>query len=274
MNEARARRQGEYSTNPKGKPGRPKKVTPDYPPGVSVGELSPLFDFSRKPWLVLAATLRQLIVAHNILKWTKTAANWANRETGRHLRVLDAACGYGEQYTLLRDARRTKGTSFTYIGVELDQEKVAVARLLRRNIDVREMDVLNISSLDEEPFDVVISADTLEHLTKPDGIDYFQQLVDAVATNGIIVMTVPTPNHHNKTHKYHLYEWSRGELLNLVEDSGLLILDEFTLFSHKREWDAVFDPQGRLPVDIVRPVASCALNEIEGTTQMVIAEKL
>lgn len=274
MNEARARRQGEYSTEPKQRgPGRPKKVIPDYPPGVSVGELSPLFDFSRKPWLMLAGALRQLTVAWTVQYHTETNAAWKRK--GRELKILDAACGYGELYTLLRDARRAPGTVYNYIGIDLDQEKLAVARLLRKNIDVREMDVRGVLAgmLPERPFDVIVSSETLEHVQREEGIQLVNDFYSLLKDGGLLVMTVPTPlNSLRAKRPFHMYEWEEKELLDLVRNVGFKVIDYYQLFVPEKYWE--IDVQKRLPQEVIRPAASAMLvAPPEGSVTMVVAEK-
>ena len=262
MNEARARRQGEYGTS-KG----------ELPPGVSVGELSPLFDFSRKPWLMLGQTLRQFVVAWTVLRHTKSNASWANRETGREWNLLDAACGYGELYTLLRDARKTKGAKFHYTGVDLDQEKLAVARLLRKAINVHELDIRLIDGLDEQPFDVVVSSETLEHLDKSDGVYFLQLIWEVLKPGGLLVMTVPTPKFSERTkHKYHLYEWPRRELLDELLHLEFDVLEHWPILLHKNDWPDELK-HNRIPSDIVRPTAGVLSVTEEGMSTMVVARK-
>lgn len=276
MNEARARRKGEYSTERKRGPGRPKKVIPDYPPGVSVGELSPLFDFSRKPWLLLQATLRQLVTAYTVLEWTHTRYQWTNAKLtqGYRLHVLDAACGYGELYTLLRDYRKVKGVQLDYLGVDLDREKLEVARLLRPNIDVREMNVLDIERLPQAPFNVVVSGETLEHLEQEDGKRFILSMVNVLEPGGILVLTSQSPEHGAKKRQYHLYEWPREEVLDFTSFLPLRLLDEFPVLLLQKHWlESMSELTKRVPADMVRPVAAAMMSGLEGSSNLFVFEK-
>lgn len=247
----------------------------EYPPGVTLTEKSPLFDLSRSPWMLFQATQRQFIVAHNVMKWAgmaPTAFNTRNNQ-GRRYSVLDAACGYGEQFTLLQEARKVKGMKLDYVGVELHRYKVEVAKRLRRTIQVYAMNVLDIRELKEQPFDVVISSETIEHLTFEDGVEYYNAMVDVMRPGGILVMTAPTPLYGQGKRPYHLHEWPMAELIELVE-TRLKILDSFAVFAHKKDWTGPFDEHNRLPVNTTRPVASVHLEGVEGSTTLVVAKRL
>lgn len=279
MNRARAHRFGEHGTeNPTpGKAGRPpaelQEIVKDWPPGVTVGELSPLFDISRKPWLLLGQFLRQFQVAHTVLKHTGCLPGW--KVTGQELRILDAAAGYGELYTLLRDARRAPGTVIEYIGVDLDDNKVDVGTVLRPNIDLRVLNVLDIPDLGDERFNVVVSSETLEHLEHRDGMKFIGRINRVLEPNGLLVLTCPTPAmSERKKHPHHLYEWERIELVSAVKSAGFNIIDQYPLMSHERDWELAPQAAERLPNDIVRPTASALLSVAEGTGTMLVARKV
>lgn len=278
MNKARAALAGEYTTqDPKPAPvGRPPlelgATEKDYPPGVSVGELSPLFDISRKPWLLLSSLLRQYAVAYSVLKYTACLPGW--RHQGRRLRVLDAACGYGEMYTLLRDARRAPGTEIKYTGIDLDVDKLEVARMLRPNIDVREMDLLEIGATWIGVFDVIICVETLEHLYRDEGMQVIRQFHSALKEPGWLVMTVPTPDLSiRRKHKHHMYEWPRDELLGALRETRFSVVDHWPILSHERDWDFDSRQLDRLPNDLLRPAMGAMLSVPEGMCTMVIATK-
>lgn len=278
MNKARAALAGEYTTeDPKPAPvGRPpaelQATKKDYPAGVSVGELSPLFDISRKPWLLLSSLLRQYTVAYTVLKYTGCLPGW--KVEGRPLRILDVACGYGELYTLLRDARRAPGTEINYVGVDLDADKLEVAKILRPNIKVREMDALEIGQFGEQTADVIVSSETLEHLYREEGHRLLGLFYQVLKEKGILVMTVPTPQFsERRKHKHHMYEWPKDELLGGLREKRLSILEHYPILSHERDWETTPQQVERLPNDILRPAMSAALSVPEGTCTLVVATR-
>lgn len=270
MKYSRASRYGEYSTE------EGHTQNPGYPPGVSLGEMSPLFDFSRKPWLLLSDVLRQMIVAHTVVLWTDQRAIWSNKGKGREFTLLDAACGYGELYTLLRDARKVSGSKFNYLGVDLDPDKIAVGRVLRPGADLRVLDVRNIAKLTDVDWDIIVSSETLEHLTKDEGIEFLEQAAQIIAPDGLLILTVPTPQMSIRAKRpFHQYEWPRDELMAEVELAGFQILDEWPLSVHKNDWD--IDVIDRLPHDITRPTAGALLDHpkgIEGIVTLIVAKEV
>lgn len=265
MKLSRASKYGEYSTE------AGHTANKGYPPGVSCGELSPLFDFSRKPWLLLGDTLRLLTLAHTVLHWTELTPVWGNKGKGRTVKLLDVACGYGELYTLLRDARKVKGGNFDYLGIDLDVEKVMVGNTLRPGANLETMDLNRIWALPSD-WDVVVSGDTLEHVTREEGVDFIDNVAGIVKPDGLFILTVPTPAMSIRaTRKFHVFEWPRTELIAELELAGFIVLDDFPIMLHANDWD--IDVGKRLPTDIVRPTAGALRPGTEGVNTLVVARR-
>lgn len=72
-----------------------------------------------------------------------------------------------------------------------------------------------------EKFDVIISADTLEHVQSPQG--YFDFIAKHLSSDGIALVTFPNESEE----KHHGVTWfkNKKELFDLVDSSGLKVLD-------------------------------------------------
>jgi len=72
-----------------------------------------------------------------------------------------------------------------------------------------------------EKFDVIFSADTLEHVSSPKG--YFNFIEKHLTQNGIALVTFP--NESPKRHHGILWFNSKSELIEIIDSSGLKVLD-------------------------------------------------
>lgn len=117
-------------------------------------------------------------------------------------RVLDVACGIGYGAHILA----THAPRHTYRGV--DRDGVDVRFLQYGWFTHANLDVWN----PEEPFDVAITFETLEHLTNP------QHLVDVVKqATRLVLVSVPTvPTKH--FNEYHLHDFTVDDVLTMFAD--------------------------------------------------------
>lgn len=223
--------QGERGNKSSHRIDQAQREAENYPAGVSE-ELSPLFDFSTNPWMLYRSMVRQMIVVHNLIKHLEID------KEGRPVSLLDAACGYGEVFSYLRSYRLAKGTRIKYVGVDLDKDKIAIAKELRTTIDCRVWDVLEVDKLPEAPFDAVVSSETLEHLPLRLGVEFLLKIHKVTKLGGCFILTCPTPGmSRRRKNPYHLHEWEHQELLEVLEKIGWKVMDHFLTDVHSRYWE-------------------------------------
>lgn len=154
--------------------------------------------------------LRHFIVAHLVNVYGKL------QEENRLVRILDVACGFGEQLHILKTNRVGAGTRLAYTGLDVDPRKRARAVELNPSIDYRLGDITtSFWSMVDRRYDVVISTETLEHLRKEDGQKFLENCMSVVAPGGHMILTCPNPNLH-RDNPWHLYEWPREELAAFI----------------------------------------------------------
>lgn len=174
--------------------------------------------------------------------------------SGQPARVLDVGCGAGQMKGLLEGTLpRTK-----WFGVEPDQDLAREARaagyeIVEGGVDDPEA-LAALSSF--APFDLIICADVLEHLSKPD--EALSNVVNLLNANGRVVTSIPNVRHistfislgllgtwpardrgiHDRTH---LRFFARKDILRLGKSAGLnLIREKRNLrLSESRAWTLV-----------------------------------
>ena len=238
----------------------------EYEQGVSV-EMSPLFDFSKEPWMLLHVLMNQLVMAHLVMKYT------GMEDYEVDCTVLDVGAGYGELYTLLRRARKAKGVSFTYIGVDVDKDKAIIARQLRPEIDYRVLDMRKLTELEDTPVDCVACIGVLEHVPEQDGIKLLQDMAEVLYEDGVMILEFASPeSRSHRDNPFHIHEWTNEEVVAVLEPCGMELLDKFYLSSPKKSWEIQDERLDRIPVNLARNVMSVMSNAM-GNDGVVICKK-
>jgi GT2 family glycosyltransferase/SAM-dependent methyltransferase/glycosyltransferase involved in cell wall biosynthesis len=121
-------------------------------------------------------------------------------------RVLDAASGEGYGTAIL------VSTGADVVGIEIDPDTVAAARLRYPGLDFREGDVASLPLPDRE-FDYVTSFETLEHIPNPQAsLDEFRRVLKP---NGVLIISTPDKVIYNRhlaePNPYHVHEMGREE---------------------------------------------------------------
>lgn len=132
-----------------------------------------------------------LVLAEHLARY-RLAARLA-----RGRRVLDAACGEGYGTAILRDAGAAAAT-----GVDIDAATAARAAE-HHGIDAREGDVLALPFADGS-FDLVVSFETIEHVTQPKRA--LDELRRVLASGGALVVSTPNADEYIEDNPYHLQE--------------------------------------------------------------------
>jgi SAM-dependent methyltransferase len=131
-------------------------------------------------------------------------------------RVLDAGCGTGNNLVHLAERGRT-------VGVDLSQE--ALAFCATRGVTVARGSLLALPFADRS-FDLVTSFDVLYHRWITDDRRALRELVRVLKPGGFLFVRVPALRilwgaHDEAVYSRHRY--TRGELIRLFEDSGLVV---------------------------------------------------
>ncbi|CAN5375441.1 hypothetical protein BH09SUM1_BH09SUM1_02470 [soil metagenome] len=147
------------------------------------------------------------------------------------IRVLDLACGvgYGSAHLAEAGAREV-------VGVDIAPEAIEEARGSYGRDNVHFIcsayqdlaaaaggDGLETKLL-AEPFDQIVSLETIEHLPSPQ--DFLATILPLLKPGGIFVGSVPvTPS--MDANPYHLHDFTPGSFHKLLENAGLVIEESF-----------------------------------------------
>ncbi len=140
-------------------------------------------------------------------------------ELVKNKRVLDAACGegYGSAY-MAQYAQ-------SVVGIDLDEAAVKRAARHygnRNNLSYKVCDISDLSFIDDNSMDVVVSFETIEHV--PQGIQakFLSEIKRVLAKDGILMMSTPNkklysdePGYHNE---FHIKEFYEDEFVSFIKD--------------------------------------------------------
>jgi ubiquinone/menaquinone biosynthesis C-methylase UbiE/uncharacterized coiled-coil protein SlyX len=124
--------------------------------------------------------------------------------------VLDVACGEGYgSYFLATTAKKV-------IGVDVSQEtiKYASSKYLRDNLEFRTGLASNIR-IENAIFDVIVSFETIEHITEADQFAFLAEVKRLLKSNGVFLVSTPNKliysDLHNYKNEFHLKEFTIPE---------------------------------------------------------------
>lgn len=133
----------------------------------------------------------------------------------KNKRVLDIACGsgYGSQMLSLAGASMV-------VGVDISLESVEYARkhYQENNIEFVCSDAQQFEC--REPFDVVVSFETIEHVPHPD--KFLNRLCSLLVPEGDLLLSVPLGETRH-IDPYHLHAFSQEDVFTLFEKAGFSI---------------------------------------------------
>lgn len=242
-----------------------RRVLKNYPAGVT-DEPSPFWDFQKCPWDYYSAMGMQMLLAWLVIK------NMRMDKDPVQVRLLDVACGYGELRQLLLRYRKAKDCRLAYVGIDLDEDKREIALEKNSRIDYRIKDVRDVADFSETPFDVVVSSETLEHLSEKDGKQFLTDLPKALKPGGLLVLTTPTQLYEkHRRDKWHLHIWESADVLGILATIGMQIQNHFFLRVPKRAWS--IDTKNRIPNQLASVAMSVLADGAQGGTLFVIARK-
>ena len=140
-----------------------------------------------------------------------------NITLSKEISVLEIGVGTGSAADLII------GKVKKYCGVDISAGLIDWLKSVYKNEDSVKLCAIDVCK-DEflgEKFDVVFSADTLEHVKSPEG--YFNFIAKHLSSEGVALVTFP--NESGK--KHHGISWfnSKTELLNIIDSFGLKVLN-------------------------------------------------
>jgi len=156
-------------------------------------------------------------------KYQSHVYDWAERLIRRagFTRVLDVGCGVATKLE-----RSIAPTGATIVGID-QPSAVANCNRLDRTGTFLEVDLEKPSFEPDEPFDLVIFADVVEHLVNPAPAMAMIQRV--VARDGLVLISTPERNRRRgrtcrKSEKpEHVREWAQNEFVRFVKSCGFCV---------------------------------------------------
>ena len=123
--------------------------------------------------------------------------------------VLDAACGTGYgTYIMSKKAKKI-------YGVDISSKAILFAKNNYRSSNIKfiNLNILNINL--KKKFNVIVSLETIEHLTLEDALSWFKKCNHLLKKNGIFICSSPLLRIRNNkpfiTNPHHLYEMKKNE---------------------------------------------------------------
>lgn len=155
----------------------------------------------------IGATLEQIRRDH-VARYEKAIESLKNQ---KNLFIADCFCGngYGTNYI------SEKLNNSKVLGLDASKEAIEFANEHYGNENVFFSNKYFPFKLPEEIFDVVISFESIEHVS--DGIGMFNMMVSALKPGGIIWFSVPNENVNSlkiNKHKFHLKHYTHKEIMD------------------------------------------------------------
>jgi 2-polyprenyl-3-methyl-5-hydroxy-6-metoxy-1,4-benzoquinol methylase len=168
-----------------------------------------------------------------VLRWV------GSRRPGR---VLDVGCAEG----LLAEEMRQSGHPVTGVDLVASPEvKARVDRFVEANLDAG----LPPAVRDDEPYDVIVAADVLEHVRQP--LVLLQQMHEVLAPGGTLVVSVPNFGHWYPRLRVALgrFDYDRRGILD-EDHVRFFTRRSFERLLHRSGWHIVRSEAVGLPFDV------------------------
>jgi 2-polyprenyl-3-methyl-5-hydroxy-6-metoxy-1,4-benzoquinol methylase len=105
--------------------------------------------------------------------------------SGHHVLEVGCSTGYVTEHLV--------AAGNTVVGVEIDPEAAQLAERFAARVHVADLDLVRVSSIEHDRFDVIVLGDVLEHLRDPDTT--LRDLVTLLAPGGRVVISLPNVAH-------------------------------------------------------------------------------
>ena len=184
------------------------------------------------------------LMNRDLFVWHLARYEFAKQYIQRHDRVIDVACGTGygtyELGPLCNEI----------VGLDISSEAIEFARCnySAENIFWHESDCTSMSDvLGESSFDVVISFETIEHLSREAQFVFVDQIAKVIKTDGIAIISTPnvdvygSSSHLYENGSYHQYEMNKKEFHDVLKDrfEQVYILGQAFSETSKNRWRAM-----------------------------------
>lgn len=230
---------------------------------------------------------RETVIGHLLHVWNVgwLAAYYSGAEStpGIVIRVLDVGAGEGWLFNVLTSMRVAKGTKIVYTGIELNLERVEIFQMMnplpvdsphRMRVSDFRSDALLLD--DDNMQDVVVSSESLEHVTKEEGVTLLRDMFDALLPGGFLILTTPDVDWLGvgKRGPYHLHEWGVEELRGELAAAGFVELDQFWLYGRLADVQQFIprDARKRLSTEWLRGALTPAAGT-KGGVQVHVCQK-
>lgn len=236
-----------------------------YPLGVDFHP-SPLFNLVENPWDCINALHKRMVIAHQLerfLRFDKVAME---------LKTLDLACFYGEQYTLISRMRKARGCSFNYVGIDIDDRKLEVARKINPGATFIEHDLNNLENLDLSGFNSLVCTDIPESMDFDSGISMINSAMNFLVTGGVASIGFYTIYNGGRQNSG---GWTIKNVRLELEKSGFSILSSFYLDAAKTDTSPLFSERklDRIPYQIAKGVITPVMTDLVGPHAVICIRK-
>ena len=130
-------------------------------------------------------------------------------------RLLDIACGVGYGTHLMAEKASNLVEA---IGVDLSQQAIEYARqhYAGGRLQFQQHDAMTFA--DDKGFDSIVSVETLEHVSDPNGL--IDHMVGLIRPGGVFIASVPTTPSVD-VNPYHLHDFTERSFRRMVTTHGL-----------------------------------------------------
>lgn len=160
-------------------------------------------------------------------------------------RILDLGCGMGHYSNYMYDKE------FDVVGIDISENMINIAKRNNPNIEFIVSDICDLDVIKKYKFDGVVLAYVLQHLSKEEVINLFNQMNDIVNDNGKLLMFLREGNGVveeiepiDTRYKYIINEYSKEEIKDILLENGW----EIDLIETKEYID---DPNSLAPTTMV-----------------------
>ena len=144
---------------------------------------------------------------------------WSIKEIVRDKVVVDAACGEGYGSNILAEVAKK------VIGVDIDTETVKNANEkyapVKTNLSYKQASVADLSFVEDHSIDVVVSFETIEHISENDQQMFLMEIKRILRKDGILVMSTPNKAIYSDLHNYHncfhIKEFYKEEFIKFIQ---------------------------------------------------------
>lgn len=173
--------------------------------------------------------------------------------------VLDIACGEGYgSFLLAENAKRVEGVDNSNVAIN-----EAVLKYKKENLSFSEGDATWLG-FDDAVFDVVISFETIEHLSVNDQRKFLVELRRVLKPGGLLVISTPDKNIYGWGYNpFHLHELSKKEFSSLLKK----FFETNSLYAQDRRERSTF------PIRVVRWVIDKARHSVMWLTLKKVLPK-